>query len=100
AHDARLVYRELLSVFPCLDAPRRDGAGPGWSDEALPLPSFLVQHSDPDAVAYSSGLEWICAEGVIDEMAILDIEQHVQHALVHAGENSKSMLALCEMPPR
>ncbi len=100
AIDARFLDRDLLAQLARLDAPAAHGAGARGGDEDLPLLAVGILEAEPDPVAERCAIERVGVRAIEHELVIGDIEQRVEHALVHAGENAESILAVTDVGPR
>ena len=100
AADTRLQARALAAVLAALDAPRDDRTRGGCGDEHLLLLALRVLEAKPHAIAEGRGLERVVPRGVEQRVLVVHLEQQVQHALVHAGQDGEAMArVLVEMAP-
>src|SRR5205807_1140543 len=88
---ARLERRALLAVLSGLDAARRDRARSGRGEKYLPLLTLAVLESEPHTVTEGPRVERVGPGGIEQRVLVAHLEQHVQHALVDAGEDAEAV---------
>src|SRR5579862_2434306 len=64
------------------------------------LDAHRIIEADPDAVAEVCGIESATAWRIENPVAVMDVEQDVQHSLIDARQDPESMLVLREIAPR
>src|SRR5579863_7214118 len=63
------------------------------------LDARRIVEADPHAVAEGRGIERTTPRRIENPVAVMDVEQDVQHSLIDARQDSESMLVLREIAP-